>query len=131
MRSAAELADASFEHVMANDREGWISLFAEDAGVFDPVGPSPHDPQGKGFFGKAEIGRLWDATVGTFEDVKFVVRERYTGGDQAATLFTVTFTPKAGDTVHLNGIAIHVRSPDGKMKEMRSYLVPAETKFPA
>jgi len=127
----AELADASFDRVMAKDREGWIALFVDNASVFDPVGPMPHDPEGKGFHGKDEIGQLWDRTIATFKALRFVVRERYVGGTQAATLFTVTLTPQSGPEIAMKGMAIHTASADGKMQEMRSYLIPAETRFPA
>lgn len=130
MKSAVELADASFEKVMAKDKQGWVELFTEDALVRDPVGVTGHDPEGEGFKGKSRIGILWDRTIAPV-DIRFVVRERYEGGNEAATLFTAYLTPPGGETVPINGMAIHESDGNGRMKAMSSYLIPAGTRYPA
>lgn len=53
--TARELARRSQAAVRAKDRETWLSLFAPDAVVADPVGPSPFDPDGRGHRGLAAI----------------------------------------------------------------------------
>ena len=50
--------------VRRTDREQWLSLFANDAVVHDPVGPSPHDPTGEGFTGKKRLEEFWDLMIG-------------------------------------------------------------------
>lgn len=45
-------------------REQWLSLFADDAVLHDPVGPSPHDPTGEGFAGKERVEEFWDLMIG-------------------------------------------------------------------
>ena len=37
------------------EKENWLALFADDAILHDPVGPSPHDPSGEGFRGKERL----------------------------------------------------------------------------
>ena len=44
--TARELARRSQAAVAAKDRDAWLSLFASDAVVQDPIGPSPLDPLG-------------------------------------------------------------------------------------
>ena len=46
----------SQRYVAAGERDKWLDLFAEDAVIQDPVGPSPLDPSGKGQVGKARDG---------------------------------------------------------------------------
>ena len=46
------------------EKEQWLSLFADDAVVHDPVGPSPHDPTGEGFTGKERLKEFWDLMIG-------------------------------------------------------------------
>ena len=53
--NARELGIRSRAAVAAGDREGWLELFAEDAVVEDPIGPSPFDPEGKGHHGREAI----------------------------------------------------------------------------
>ncbi len=49
--TARELARRSQAAVEAKDRQAWLGLFAPDAVVADPIGPSPLDPAGLGHRG--------------------------------------------------------------------------------
>ena len=46
------------------EKEQWLSLFADDAVVHDPVGSSPHDSTGDGFVGKERLSEFWDLMIG-------------------------------------------------------------------
>ena len=46
--TARELSQASMAAVEAKDKEAWLALFADDAVVEDPIGPSAFDPEGNG-----------------------------------------------------------------------------------
>lgn len=43
---ARDASLASMEAVEAGDRDTWLALFADDAVVEDPIGPSAFDPDG-------------------------------------------------------------------------------------
>ena len=45
-------------------KKQWLSLFADDAAVHDPVGPSPHDPTGEGFTGTERLKEFWELMIG-------------------------------------------------------------------
>ena len=45
---ARDASLASMTAVEAGDREAWLALFADDAVVEDPIGPSPFSPDGTG-----------------------------------------------------------------------------------
>ena len=55
---------ASISCAQNGQKEQWLSLFADDALVHDPVGPSPHDPTGEGFTGKERLKEFWDLMIG-------------------------------------------------------------------
>ena len=55
---------ASIACAQNGQKEQRLSLFADDAVVHDPVGPSPHDPTGEGFAGKARLAEIWDLMIG-------------------------------------------------------------------
>ena len=46
MGAAREMGQRSMALTEAKDRDGWLGLFADDAVVQDPVGPSMFDPEG-------------------------------------------------------------------------------------
>ncbi|HUZ51286.1 MAG TPA: nuclear transport factor 2 family protein [Streptosporangiaceae bacterium] len=58
--TARDLARRSQAAVQAKDREAWLSLFAPDAVVADPIGPSPLDPAGHGHRGLAAITAFFE-----------------------------------------------------------------------
>ncbi len=64
----------SMERSMAGDAEGWLALFAEDAVVQDPYGPSPMDPSGEGRVGKAEIEKFCAAYIKP-DAIRFEIRQ--------------------------------------------------------
>ena len=45
---AQELGFLSRDYAVAKDKKNWLSLFADDAIVQDPIGVSPLDPEGEG-----------------------------------------------------------------------------------
>ena len=53
-----EMSKRSMAAIETKDRDGWLSLFAEDAVVEDPIGPSMLDPEGLGHRGKEAISAL-------------------------------------------------------------------------
>ena len=57
LMTARELGHASREAVARGDKEGWLEIFAPDAVVQDPIGPSPFNPDGMGHHGREAIGK--------------------------------------------------------------------------
>src|SRR4030081_2196214 len=53
----------SREAAVARDKEGWLAVFADDAIVEDPIGPSHFDPEGTGHRGKEAIARFYDMAI--------------------------------------------------------------------
>ena len=53
----------SREAAVARDKEAWLAMFADDAIVEDPIGPSHFDPEGKGHRGKEAISKVYDLAI--------------------------------------------------------------------
>ena len=53
----------SREAAIARDKEAWLAVFADDAIVEDPIGPSHFDPEGKGHRGKDAIAKFFDMAI--------------------------------------------------------------------
>ena len=80
--NARELGIRSRAAVAAGDRDGWLALFADDAVVADPIGPSPFDPEGKGHHGRERIAAFYDSVIATSEAIRFEFTESYLCGDE-------------------------------------------------
>lgn len=66
-------------------KEEWLSLFADDAVIEDPVGPSPLDPEGKGHRGKEALSAFWDLFIAPVQ-LAFDIRSSYAGGREVANV---------------------------------------------
>jgi len=82
--SARDLARRSQAAVRAKDRTAWLSLFAPDAIVQDPVGPSPLDAAGAGHRGSAAIAAFYDAVIAPNESITFDIDSSYLCGEEVA-----------------------------------------------
>ncbi len=106
--------------VEAGDRESWLALFAEDALVQDPIGPSPLDPSGRGRQGKAAIAAFWDDVISSGE-VRFDIRESYACGDECANVGRITTTFPSGDRSVVEGVYTYRVDDDGKLATLRAF----------
>jgi ketosteroid isomerase-like protein len=107
--------------VEAGDRDGWLALFAEDAIVEDPIGPSMFDPDGTGHRGAAAIAAFYDNVIGTNESIRFDVRQSFLCGDEIANVGVIRITVVEGTVVEVDGVYTYRRSPEGKIAALRAY----------
>src|SRR5579885_768938 len=82
MGAAYDMGRTSMAKAEAKDRQGWLALFAPDAVVQDPVGPSVFDPEGTGHRGIEAITAFYDNVISTSEQVRFEMRQWAEGGDE-------------------------------------------------
>jgi steroid delta-isomerase len=121
MRSTAELADASMRAAVDGDREGWLALYAEDAVVEDPVGPSMWDAEGKGHRGKRALAAFWDRAIGPNRGLQFELRERYTGGNEVANVLTVRSALPDGQKIEFGMVTIVRSNAQGFIQSLRAF----------
>jgi steroid delta-isomerase len=99
----------SMNAVIRGARDEWIALFAEDAVIEDPIGPSPLDPTGEGHHGHAGIAAFWDKTISTVE--RFEV----------ANVGTITAFLAGGMRIDTEGVFTYRVGADGLIKSMRAF----------
>ena len=124
MTTARQLGQASMAAVEALDREGWLDLFAEDAVVEDPVGPSMFDPEGTGHHGRAAIGAFFDNVIAVNESIRFTIHQSLLCGDEVANIGVIRITFEGGGAVEVDGVYIYRRSPEGKIASLRAFWEP-------
>ena len=117
---ARRAAIASISAVEAGDREGWLALFAPDAQVADPVGPSPFDPEGTGHRGIDAIGAFYDSVIAT-PQIRFSIRESYAAGMSCANVGTITSTFADGSAAVVDGVYVYEVTDDGLISSLRAY----------
>jgi len=122
--TAQDLGRASMAAVEAGDRQAWLDLFAEDAVVQDPVGPSPFDPGGEGHRGIEAIAAFYDKVIAANESVTFTIHQSFLCGDEAANVGVIRIEFSDGGAVEVDGVYIYRRSPDGRIASLRAFWEP-------
>jgi steroid Delta-isomerase len=120
--NARELGTRSRAAVHARDRDAWLDLFAHDAFVQDPVGPSPFDPEGKGHHGREAIAAFYDAVIAPSEAIDFDILESYLCGNEVADVGVIRTTLAGGThcaVVHT--VMTYRTNGDNKIASLRAY----------
>lgn len=106
--------------VEAGDRERWLALFADDAVVEDPIGPSPLDESGAGRRGKDAIAAFWDEVI-SMGQVRFEIRESYACGSECANVGRITTTLPDGSRSIVEGVYTYRVGDDGRLQALRAF----------
>lgn len=120
--TARELGIRSRAAVQAKDRDGWLDLFAPDAVVQDPIGPSPFDPEGKGHHGREAIAAFYDNVIASSEAITFEIEQSYLCGDEVADVGIIRTTLAGGThqaVVHV--VMTYRRNGDDKIAALRAF----------
>jgi steroid Delta-isomerase len=120
--TARDLARRSQACVRAKDREGWLSLFAPDAVVQDPIGPSPFDSTGDGHRGTAAIAAFYDAAIAPNDLITFEIESSYLCGDEVADVGVIrTVLPGGRHVAVVHGVYTYRCNGDGKLAALRAF----------
>jgi ketosteroid isomerase-like protein len=120
--TARELGLRSRAAVHAKDRDGWLDLFADDALVQDPIGPSPFDPEGNGHRGKEAIAAFYDNVIAPSEAIDFEINESYLAGDEVADVGVIRTTIAGGTHQAVVRVVMTYRSNGAnKIAALRAY----------
>jgi len=119
-RSARAASLRSRAAVHAGDRDAWLALFARDAVVADPVGPSVFDPTGEGHKGPEARAAFWDSVIGP-NSVHMDVHASYAGGNEVANVLTITTTLGDGSRAVVPCVAKYHVDDDGRILSLRAF----------
>jgi ketosteroid isomerase-like protein len=109
----------SREAAMARDKDTWLALFADDAVIEDPIGPSHFDPEGKGHRGKEAIAKFFDAAIAPSE-LTFNFVETFQCGNEEANVGDIVIVA-SGYRVIAEGVFTYRVNDDGKIVALRAY----------
>jgi len=119
--TARDLARQSQAAVTAKDRRAWLSLFAPDAVVADPIDPSPLDPAGAGHRGPDAIAAFYDTVIAPNERITFEIERSYLCGDEVADVGTIRTTLPGGAQVVVRGVYTYRADGAGRLAALRAY----------
>jgi steroid delta-isomerase len=119
--SPAHLAGKrSRDAVRARDKAAWLNVFADDAVVEDPIGPSIYDPEGKGHRGRDAISAFWDKAIATTDRIEFNFVDTFQCGNEEANVGNIVIT-MAGHQVTTEGVFTYRVNDAGQLVALRAY----------
>jgi hypothetical protein len=120
--TARDLARRSQAAVKAKDRAGWLSLFAPDAIVQDPIGPSPLDPAGAGHRGPEAIAAFYDTVIAPNDSITFEIADSYLCGDEVADVGIIrTVLPGGKHVAVVHGVYTYRSNGAGQLAALRAF----------
>jgi ketosteroid isomerase-like protein len=111
----------SMDAVTRGAKEEWLALFAPDAVIEDPVGPSMFDEEGKGHHGHAGISAFWDMAIAQAERFEFAISDSFAAGDEIANVGTITTFLPGGMRVDTDGVFVYRVGEDGLIRSLRAF----------
>jgi ketosteroid isomerase-like protein len=118
---ARRASQRSYAAVAAKAKEQWLALFAEDAVLEDPVGPSFFDPKGLGHRGKEAIAAFWDLAIAPVAEFKFTIRDSFANGNACANIGTFSTVMEDGTMADTELIAVYRLDDDGLIRSMSAH----------
>lgn len=104
-----------------SDKERYISLYAPDGVIHDPVGKTAVDPIGEGHRGHAALAHFWDTQIAKAGDLSFVVHTSLATDDRVANSFTMVMRQPEGDAASMECIFIYRVNDAGPLLRVAGY----------
>jgi len=121
---ARRASQRSYAAVGTGVLEEWLKVYAEDAVIEDPVGPSWFDPEGKGHHGHEGISAFWDKAIAPIERFTFHIHDSHANGNTCANVGTITTRFADGTVVDTDLVMVYTVNEDGLVQSMRAYWEP-------
>ena len=101
-------------------KEEWLSLFADDAVLDDPVGRSPLDKEGKGHRGKEAISAFYDRHIAV-SGRRFEIKDSFACGQEVANVGKIHIVFPDGREALCEGVFVYKVNEEGKIAAIRNY----------
>lgn len=121
---ARTASQRSYAAVAKRDLDEWLTVYAEDAVLEDPVGPSMFDPEGKGHRGHAGISAFWELAIAPIESFHFTIHDSHANGSTCANVGTITTTFPDGGRVDTDLVMVYTVDDEGRVASMRAFWEP-------
>jgi ketosteroid isomerase-like protein len=115
------LSQRSYDLVSRKQKDEWLTLWAEDAVIEDPVGPSFFDPEGSGHHGLDAISAFWDLAIAPVKTFRFTIRDSFANGNACANIGTFSTVLEDGTLADTDLIAVYRVNDEGKMVSMAAH----------
>ena len=126
---ARAASQRSYSAVAKGDLAEWLAVYAEDAVLEDPVGPSMFDPEGKGHRGHAGISAFWEKAIAPIAAFEFTISDSFAnpGGYTCANVGSIRTRLHDGSSFTTDLIMVYVVDDEGRVTSMKAFWEPERT----
>jgi steroid delta-isomerase len=126
---ARAASQRSYSAVAQGDLAAWLRVYAEDAVLEDPVGPSMFDPEGKGHRGHDGLSAFWKLAIEPIEKFEFEIYESFAnpGSNTCANIGRIKTSFSDGSYTVTDLIMVYVVHDDGRVASMKAFWEPDRT----
>jgi ketosteroid isomerase-like protein len=118
---ARRACQRSLDAVGRKAKDEWLALFAPDAVLEDPVGPSPFDEAGKGHHGPEGLSAFWDTVIAPVARFRFTIHDSFANGPHCANVATFTTELPDGSLVDTDLVTVYRLNEDGLVESLRAH----------
>jgi ketosteroid isomerase-like protein len=118
---ARRASQRSYSAVIAKDKDTWLTLFAPDAVIEDPVGPSFFDPEGKGHHGQEGLSAFWDMAIAPIAEFTFTIKDSFANGNSCANVGTFSTVMEDGTRADTELVAVYRLDDEGRIRSMAAH----------
>lgn len=119
--AARAVSQRSYDAVGRKAKAEWLALFADDAVLEDPAGPSFFDAEGKGHHGRDGISAFWDTVIAPVKTFHFTVKDSFANGPYCANVATFSTEMADGTLVDTDLVATYRLDENGLIETMRAH----------
>ena len=119
----------SYSAVAKGDLAEWLTVYAEDAVLEDPVGPSMFDEHGQGHRGHDAIAAFWELAIAPIARFEFEINDSFAnpGSNTCANIGRIRTSFADGSHTTTDLIMVYVVNDDGRVASMKAYWEPDRT----
>jgi steroid Delta-isomerase len=126
---ARAASQRSYSAVANGDLPGWLAVYAENAVLEDPVGPSMFDPAGAGHHGHEGLTAFWEKAIAAVAKFEFTIMDSFAnpGSNSCANIGRIKAIFDDGSHATTDLIMVYVVDDDGRVTSMKAFWEPART----
>ena len=120
---AYQMSLRSRGYLKTRDKEGWLSMWAEDGIIEDPIGPSVLDPDGTGHSTPAAREAFYDQNIANSE-IEYIIHDTYTAHLECANIVTLNVLLNMDGkrySQQVNGVFTYSCNEVGKLTALRGF----------
>lgn len=126
---ARAASQRSYSAVAKGDLAEWLTVYAEDCVLEDPVGRSMFDPEGLGHHGHAGISGFWEKAIAPIAKFEFEINDSFANPESntCANIGRIKTSFPDGSYTTTELIMVYVVDDDGKVLSMKAFWEPERT----